>query len=95
MVDATCLLLKDEVGLLTASRGPGGAGDVVGVRHLTLSGGLLSLGCGSLGGSGSCGGFIPHKGFVRKYRVQYRKEEEKKSEDDDETSHCQQQRSRI
>ena len=53
MVDANGLLLKDGVGLLTAGGGPsGGAGDVVGVRRLTLSGGLLSLGRGSLRGCG-------------------------------------------
>ena len=60
VVDANCLLLlKDGVGLLTAGGGPSGgvgcrgAGDVAGARRLTLSGGLLSLGRGSLGGCGS------------------------------------------
>ena len=64
VVDANrLLLLKDGVGLLTAGGGPSGgvgcrgAGDVVGARRLTLSGGLLSFGRGSLGGCGSWGGF--------------------------------------
>ena len=44
VVDANRLLLKDGVGLLTASGGPSGgvgcrgASDVVGARRLTLSG---------------------------------------------------------
>ena len=65
VVDANhLLLLGDGVGLLTAGGGPScgvgcrGAGDVVGARRLTLSGGLLSLGRGSLGGCGSWGGFF-------------------------------------
>ena len=60
VVDANrLLLLRDGVGLLTAGGGPSGgvgcrgAGDVAGVRCLTLSSGLLSLGRGSLGGCGS------------------------------------------
>ena len=60
VVDANrLLLLKDGVGLLTAGGGPSGgvgcrgAGDVAGARRLTLSGGLLSLGRGSLGKCGS------------------------------------------
>ena len=58
-VDANrLLLLKDGIGLLTAGGGPSGAvgcceaGDVAGARRLTLSGDLLSLGRGSLGGCG-------------------------------------------
>ena len=60
VVDANrLLLLKDEVGLLTAGSGPSGgvgchgAGDVAGACHLTLSCGL-SFGRGSLG-EGGCG----------------------------------------
>ena len=60
VVDANrLLLLKDGVGLLTAGGSPSGgvgcrgADDVAGARRLTLSGGLLSLGRGSLGGCGS------------------------------------------
>ena len=68
VIDANrLLLLKDGVGLLTAGGGPSGgvgcrgAGDVVGARRLTLSGGLLSLGRGSLGGGGGwlVGGLLP------------------------------------
>ena len=66
VVDANrLLLLKVGVGLLTAGGGPSGggvgchgAGDVVVARRLTLSGGLLSFGRGSLRGRGSCGGFF-------------------------------------
>ena len=60
VVDANhLLLLKVGVGLLTAGGGSSGgvgcrgAGDMAVARRLTWSGGLLSLGCGSLGGRGS------------------------------------------
>ena len=58
VVDANrLLLLKVGVGLLTAGGGPSGgvscrgAGDVGVAGRLTLSGSLLSLGRGSLGGA--------------------------------------------
>ena len=63
VVDANrLLLLKVGVGLLTAGEGLSGGVSCRGASDMAvahcLSGGLLSLGCGSLRGRGSKGGFF-------------------------------------